>query len=79
MQLLCFTLLSKLWDEKSKGNIYEPAQVDMLRKFFNSPVEIPLAGYKKLLTTLLAIFDEKAAGLPDRRIEKLCVKHAAGD
>lgn len=78
MQLLCFTLLSKLWDEKSKGNIYEPVQVDMLRKFFNSPVEIPLAGYKKLLTTLLAMFDEKQLDYPIGELKNFAVNMQPG-
>jgi len=78
MQLLCFTLLSKLWDEKSKGNTYEAAQVDMLRKFFNSPVEIPLAGYKKLLTTLLAMFDEKQLDYPIGELKNFAVNMQPG-
>lgn len=78
IQLLCFTLLSKLWDEKSKGNTYEAAQVDMIRKFFNSPVEIPLAGYKKLLTTLLAMFDEKQLDYPIGELKNFAVNMQPG-
>ena len=78
MQLLCFTLLSKLWDEKSKGNTYEATQVDMVRKFFNSPVEIPLAGYKKLLTTLLAMFDEKQLDYPIGELKNFAVNMLPG-
>lgn len=59
MQLLCFTLLSKLWDEKSKGHQYGEAQVKLIKSFFNSPVEMPLTAYRRLFSTLLAMFDEK--------------------
>ncbi|RYU91638.1 hypothetical protein EWM62_06780 [Mucilaginibacter terrigena] len=78
MQLLCFTLLSKLWDEKNKGHHYEAGQVDMIRKFFNSPVEMPLAGYKKLLSTLLAMFDEKQLEYPIGELKNFAANMAPG-
>jgi hypothetical protein len=73
IQLLCFTLLSKLWDEKSKGHLYAPTDIDMIRRFFKSPVEIPLAGYRKLLSTLLAMFDERKLDYPISELKDFAV------
>ncbi|GGH18001.1 hypothetical protein [Mucilaginibacter phyllosphaerae] len=78
IQLLCFAMLSKLWDEKSKGYLYEAAQVDLVRRFFNTPVEMPLAGYKKLLLTLLAMFDEKQLDYPMIELKNFMVNMQPG-
>ncbi|AYL97792.1 hypothetical protein [Mucilaginibacter celer] len=64
LQLLCFALLSKLWDEKNSERHYDETQINKIRLFFNSPLEMSLTAYRNLLSTLLLMFDENNLEYP---------------
>ena len=65
LQLLCFVLISKLWDEK-KDNSYNltPEQTNTCINFFEDEFEWEINGLKDLLKTLIDIFNGNNLILP---------------
>jgi hypothetical protein len=56
LQLLCFALLSKLWDEKDKNYVGTPDQIKILNNFFSNTLELNIVAFTKLFGMLAAIF-----------------------
>ncbi|MEO8962920.1 MAG: hypothetical protein ABI325_13625 [Ginsengibacter sp.] len=65
LQLLCFALISKLWDDK-KDNPFtlSPEQTATCTNFFEDEFEWEINGFKDLLKTLLDIFTANNLALP---------------
>lgn len=65
LQLLCFTLLSKLWDEKREAAVVLlPEQEAVIRNFFEDEFEWDIEGFLHLLQTLVAVFSEARLPFP---------------
>jgi hypothetical protein len=64
MQLLCFALLSQLWDEKDKNYICTPDQVKILNNFFSNTLELNIIAFTKLFNVLVGIFTDKQLDYP---------------
>ncbi len=65
LQLLCFSLISKLWDYK-KENSYtlSPEQAITCRNFFEDEFELDIKGFANLLKTLTEIFTANQLSFP---------------
>lgn len=66
LQLLCFALLSKLWDhlKENKARPLPPEQVAALSPFFRDTFEHNIERYGLLLQTLLDIFRQQPIDFP---------------
>lgn len=72
LQLICFSLISKLWDQQRDSKIkLSPAQNNILIKFFKNAVEESITGYAEFLKTLVEIFIENNIELPIPQIREL--------
>ncbi|MFN3997419.1 hypothetical protein [Algoriphagus sp.] len=57
LQLICFALISTLWDHRIAGKVdFSKAQSDSLIKFFRNAAEEDILGFVALLTNLLEVF-----------------------
>ena len=65
LQLLCFSLISKLWDYK-KDKIYmlTPTQTETCKNFFDDEFELDINGLINLLTTLTDVFTDNNLEFP---------------
>ncbi len=79
LQLLCYSLLSKLWDHHmgSKGLLSE-TQTTTLVKFFKNAAEESITGYVALLRTLMEIFTENKLEPPIKHLINLQPEIQAG-
>jgi hypothetical protein len=65
MQLLCFSLISALWDIKKSTNLtLTNDQNKMLKHFFETEFEMDLMTYLRLLNQLLTIYKSHDMALP---------------
>ncbi|MEO6230888.1 MAG: hypothetical protein ABJB11_24630 [Ferruginibacter sp.] len=65
LQLLCFALLSKLWDVKKDNDfMLSPEQTDTCNNFFEDEFEWEINGFRDLLKTLLDVFTTNNLALP---------------
>jgi hypothetical protein len=65
LQLLCFALISRLWDhKKDTAYILSPSQTVACKNFFDDEFESDSTGLINLLKTLLEIFTDNNLGLP---------------
>lgn len=65
LQLICYSLLSKLWDNQQSNSVtLLPEQTNMLIKFFKNAAEESLIGFADLLKTLAAIFSDNSLDHP---------------
>lgn len=70
LQLLCYVLVSKLWDHaKDKPPALSPEQAALLKAFFQDAFEHDIQGYLQLLQALLAIYRENGLELPIPEME----------
>ena len=57
LQLLCFSLISKLWDYQKENNVaFTPEQATTCRNFFEDEFELDICGYAHFLKVLTGIF-----------------------
>jgi hypothetical protein len=79
LQLICFTLMSKLWDYllNSNGKLHQ-AQTSALVKFFKNATEVSIIGYADLLKTLIETFSENNLDLPIPQLKELRPNLQAG-
>ncbi|MEO5997951.1 MAG: hypothetical protein ABIN89_14490 [Chitinophagaceae bacterium] len=72
LQLLCFALLSKLWDYKKEKNFtISPCQTSICRNFFDDEFELDIMGFINLLMTLTAIFTDNNLDFPITELHEL--------
>lgn len=65
LQLLCFTLISKLWDyKKDKNFTLSPEQATTCKNFFDDEFEWDIKGFTSLLKTLTDVFTDNGLDLP---------------
>lgn len=65
LQLLCYALISKLWDHQLEHNRkFSRAQTDAITKFFKNVTEEQISGYADLLRILITAFSENNLELP---------------
>lgn len=65
LQLLCFALISKLWDyKKDKHYTLSPAQTITVTNFFDDEFELDINGYINLLNTLIAAYTDNNLDFP---------------
>lgn len=65
LQLLCFSLISKLWDyRKDKKYTLSPAQTISCKNFFEDEFELDINGLISLLKTLISIFIDNELDFP---------------
>ncbi|MEO8109348.1 MAG: hypothetical protein ABI594_04920 [Ginsengibacter sp.] len=65
LQLLCFALMSKLWDDKKDNSFtLSPEQTETCTNFFEDEFEWEINGFRDLLKTLLDIFTANNLELP---------------
>lgn len=65
LQLLCFSLLSRLWDYKKENNLlFTPEQATTCKNFFEDEFEWDIGGFADLLKTLVSIFTNNRLALP---------------
>lgn len=62
-QLICFALISTLWDHRLAGKVdFTKAQSDSLIKFFRNAAEEDILGFVDLLRNLLEVFTSQKLG-----------------
>ena len=72
LQLICYALLSKLWDYQLDNNgKLTQAQTNALIKFFKNAAEEHINGFADLLKTLLDVFSENNLDLPILQLKEL--------
>ena len=72
LQLICYALLSKLWDHQLDNNgKLTQAQTNALVKFFKNAAEEHINGFADLLKTLLDVFSENNLDLPILQLKEL--------
>ncbi len=72
LQLVCYTLVSSLWDQQKKNSRQlSQAHINILNKFFKKTVEESVSEYAELLKTLLDIFSETKFELPVHQLNQL--------
>jgi len=65
LQLLCFSLLSKLWDYKKENNYtLSSDQADTCKNFFDNEFEWDIKSFTNLLKTLMDIYTDNQLELP---------------
>ncbi|MEO6330099.1 MAG: hypothetical protein ABIO55_14280, partial [Ginsengibacter sp.] len=65
LQLLCFALISKLWDyKKDKNFTLSPAQAETCKNFFDDEFELDINAFVNLLKTLTDVFTENNLDFP---------------
>jgi hypothetical protein len=65
LQLLCFALISKLWDYKKEKNYTLSAeQTETCKNFFNDEFELDISGFINLLKTLIDVFTDNNLDFP---------------
>lgn len=65
LQLLCFALLSKLWDhQKENYHALSEEQHDCILNFFEDEFELDIQGYVDLLKTLFSFFSQRHLSFP---------------
>lgn len=65
LQLLCFALISKLWDyKKERPYILSPAQTVTFTNFFDDEFELDINGYLKLLNNLVDAYADNKLDFP---------------
>lgn len=65
LQLLCFALISKLWDyKKDKNYMLSSAQTVTCKNFFNDEFELDINGFINLLKTLIDVFTDNNLDFP---------------
>lgn len=63
LQLICFALISSLWDHRIAGKVdITKEQSDSLVKFFRNAAEEDILGFVELLRNLLELFDSHKLG-----------------
>ena len=71
LQLLCFSFISKLWDQKKDNKCtLTSEQSNELDIFFNTDIELNIVEYVKILKTLVSIFDEQKIEYPFSEFSK---------
>jgi len=79
LQLICYALISKLWDHQQNNNVkLSQAQTNTLVKFFKNAAEESLNGFADLLKTLIDIFSENNLDLPFPQLKELRPNLQAG-
>lgn len=59
LQLICYALISKLWDHQLAEKIkFSRAQTDVLIKFFRNAAEEDILGFAELLRNLLEVYSD---------------------
>lgn len=72
VQLLCFVLLSKLWDAKKEPGLqFTPEEEALVRNFFDDEFEWGIDGFASLLQTLVQIFRSNGLPFPLPELEAL--------
>jgi hypothetical protein len=65
LQLLCFVLISKLWDDKKEKSYHlSPAQTSTCVNFFEDRLDMNITALVHLLQTLVAIFEDNQVEWP---------------
>lgn len=65
LQLLCFALISKLWDHKKVRNYsLSPEQTITCTNFFEDDFELDINGFANLLKTLIEVFADNNLDFP---------------
>ncbi|MEO7766532.1 MAG: hypothetical protein ABIS01_03865, partial [Ferruginibacter sp.] len=79
LQLLCFALISKLWDhKKDKSYTLSPAQAQTCKNFFDDEFELHINGFAHLLVTLIDVFTDNALEFPMAELNELKPNLLAG-
>lgn len=72
LQLLCYALLSKLWDHQLKNNFkFSKSLEDPMIKFFTNAAEENSLGFANLLNKLIKAFSENNLELPIPQLKNL--------
>lgn len=72
IQLICYALISKLWDNKIDKTLkLSQSQTNSLIKFFKNAAEDNLIGYTELLKSLIEIFNENNLELPFSQLKDI--------
>jgi hypothetical protein len=81
LQLLCFSLISKLWDDrKDKNYVLTPDQTIICKNFFEDEFELDINGLVSLLKTLIAIFIDNKLDFPITELNEFSTNlHAESD
>jgi hypothetical protein len=79
LQLICYALLSKLWDHQLNNNgKLSQIQTNALVKFFKNAAEESITGFADLLKTLIEAFSENNLDLPIPQLKELQPNLQAG-
>lgn len=72
LQLICYALISKLWDHQVNTNCkFSKAQANAFVKFFKNATEESITGFADLLKTLIESFSENNLDLPFLPLKEL--------
>ncbi len=65
IQLLCFTLISDLWNKKKENNFtINEAGKDIIKSLFEGWIELSILEYSKIIDCLLTTYNENNINLP---------------
>ena len=79
LQLICYALISKLWDHQLNNNVkLSQAGTNALVKFFKNAAEESITGFADLLKALIDIFSENNLDLPFPQLKELQPNLQAG-
>ncbi|MEP7168336.1 MAG: hypothetical protein ABI855_03110 [Bacteroidota bacterium] len=79
LQLICYSMLSKLWDYRFNNQIkLSQTQTDVLIKFFKNAAEESIKGYSVLLKILVEVFSDNNLDFPFPQLQALQPNLAAG-
>ena len=74
LQLLCFALISKLWDYKKDNNYtLSPDQATTCKNFFDDEFELDINGFTNLLKTLIDVFTGNKLEFPIPELDEFKV------
>ena len=79
IQLVCYALISKLWDHQQNNDVKLSAtQTNIFVKFFKNATEESLTGFAELMKTLIDIFSENNQDIPFPQLKQLSPNLLAG-
>lgn len=72
LKIVCFNLLSTLWDAQKENNYQlSENQINTLKSFFDSVFDLNIKSYYQLFRTLMIIFQEQNITLPIEELSQL--------